>query len=216
MIRNDYILRLIDLLGVFIAKLMLQVERGELVGAKEEVDAISRKIVGLPLAVLESNPAEGLVSLLSAAVGPDYPRIMAAGIILDARAQVACQEADEVTAFRLWTSSASLLITGACSLNEEISDRCHQHLEEVMRRLTEYEIPACLHLALAEHYEACGRFSRAEDHVYEGLQDDPERVAKWRAFFKRLEQLSDAELEAGNLSRGEVRQSLSDLVSGDP
>jgi len=69
---------------------------------------------------------------------------------------------------------------------------------------------------LMRAYEQTGAFARAEDMLYEALDEDVDRervVAEGRAFYGRLLGKTDEELEAGGLPRGEVEEGMKGLPS---
>jgi len=61
---------------------------------------------------------------------------------------------------------------------------------------------------------ACGDFARAEDALFRVLKligPQPEVLSRGRVFYQELLTLDDATLEAGNLPRDEVEESLADI-----
>ena len=54
-------MRLVELLGAFMVRLIKQIDMGDFIGANEEVDEMAKKTVGLPLSVLENNQADNLI-----------------------------------------------------------------------------------------------------------------------------------------------------------
>lgn len=71
-----------------------------------------------------------------------------------------------------------------------------------------------MEMDLVTFHERCGRFAQAEDSLFKVLDllpDDPNVVKRGEAFYQKLLGLSDEELEAGDLPREEVQESLEDL-----
>ena len=213
MIRNDYIMRLVELLGAFMVRLIKQIDMGDFIGANEEVDEMAKKTVGLPLSVLENNQADNLIVMFTSGMGVDYLRIFAAATLLDVRGQIAYRDGNDISAFRFWNNAAFLFVTAAQSPDEEIKNRCDERLNSLIIRLKEFEIPASLHLALAKHCEEAGDFANAEEHLYEGLTDADKKGEILQEFYERLLELPDVDLEKGNLPRKEILDGLAELES---
>ncbi|MDF1814233.1 MAG: hypothetical protein P1V20_18660 [Verrucomicrobiales bacterium] len=108
MIRNDFIMRLIELLGVFLARVFQKIEKGDWDGAAEDIDKTSKESLGIPITIVESNQAENLIALFTSPSGPDYSRILAAAVLLDARGEVVAGAGNEVSGVILWTKAATL------------------------------------------------------------------------------------------------------------
>jgi len=66
---------------------------------------------------------------------------------------------------------------------------------------------------LFEYYEMSGQYSRAEDILFEMIEDEVEGIdKKGIKFYERLQKFSDEELFKGNLSREEVDESLLEII----
>lgn len=213
-IRNDYIMRQIELLGAFVARLLKRVEAGELEQAATDADAAARQFTGVPLLVLENQPPDGFEEVLSAGGPFDYMRGLAAATLLEVRGRLAQAGGDEPTAFRLWTLAAALLLRCHESPDVQVREMCASRLEDVLTALQEYEVPVFLHRLLAIHHERREDYSRAENHVFlalEAAMEDAGALPWARAFYQRLEALTDAQLQAGDFSRTEVCDGIAEL-----
>lgn len=71
---------------------------------------------------------------------------------------------------------------------------------------------------LLDLYESEGDYARAEDVLFELLEEtgDAELAAEGMRMYRRLLDKDDAELEAGNLPRGEVEEALRQLAAEYP
>jgi hypothetical protein len=89
-------------------------------------------------------------------------------------------------------------------------------VEMFVTALADFELPVETLAALMQHYERSGEFAKAEDALFNMLEqaDDNTRILEFgMAFYERLLVQSDANLEAGNLPRPEAESSLSELRS---
>ncbi len=87
-------------------------------------------------------------------------------------------------------------------------------VEAFLTGLRDAPLPAKTNAMLMRHYERTGEFAKAEDALF-GLLDtgpaDVERLDFGAAFYRRLLELSDDALAAGNLPRAEVQAGLAEL-----
>lgn len=205
MIRNDYVMRLIELLGAFLQKTVANMDTGDFEIALEELEKASSQTVGFPLAVLENTPAEQVENLLQLPSGKtDYFRLMGAGYVLDARAQASFNQGEEISAYLYWLKSLYLLTKASRSLDEQINSLVDKKIEEILHRLLEFETPDYLSIELGNYFEHRKLYARAEDHWYE--VEDKQLL---NDFYQRMLDLSDAELIAGGLPREEIVEATS-------
>ena len=75
-------------------------------------------------------------------------------------------------------------------------------------------LPLSTQARLTQHCEQMGAFGKAEDSLFamlEAVPNEPRLLDFGMAFYQRLANQSDASLNAGNLSRAEVKAGLADL-----
>lgn len=83
-----------------------------------------------------------------------------------------------------------------------------------MAGLRDAPLPLNTNAMLMRHYEQAGEFARAEDALFGVMDAGPDRIELLdfgAAFYRRLLELSDGALTAGNLPRPEVRAGLAEL-----
>lgn len=207
MIRNDYVLRLIELLGAFLQKTVAKLDTGDYDKALDELEKTSSQTIGIPLVVLENTPAEQLEEMLHLPSGKvDYFRLMGSGLILDARAQSSFNQGEEVPAYLYWLKSLYFLSKASETVDDQISDRTDERIETILTRLIEYEIPNYLQIELGHHFERRKLYARAEDHWYE--VEDKHLL---RDFYHRMREITETDLLVGGLPREEVEDGLREL-----
>ena len=205
-------MRQIELLGAFLSKLVKKIELGDFEEAEHDADEASRKFVGLPLAVLENQPPDGFEAILSMGGQLDFMRALAAATLLKARGDIAFASNDDTLAFRHWCNATTLFIRCHDCPDEKVQHTCIHQLDELLRALQCYEIPNFLHRTLAEHYEKCDDFARAENHLFQSLDEGPPDAITWaHALYTRIAKHSDAELTTGGLSRSEVQEGIVEI-----
>jgi hypothetical protein len=99
----------------------------------------------------------------------------------------------------------------------EPAENCTSFLpivDTLLYKLATYELPISLKLKLLAYYEHIERYGKAEDTLYEMLEDSPgdhTLIEQGQQFYTRLLQKSSAALQAGNFSREEATEGLRNL-----
>lgn len=206
MIRNDYILRLIELLGVFLRRIRKHADSGDLEKIDQEIEKAANEILGIPLGVLESTPAQSLVELFTSRNGQiDALKLMVAGSLLDERGRAAFENGRDEMAFLQGQKAASLLITASDSSDEEIQKTARKRLDSALGYLASFDLPGSMLHELAVHFETIGQFDRAEDFWYSLNQMGESGLDE---FYDRMLKLADDQLAAGNLTRDEILEAM--------
>nr|WP_306220657.1 DUF6483 family protein [Cohnella sp. WQ 127256] len=81
-----------------------------------------------------------------------------------------------------------------------------QHIEQLLRSLSSYELDTKTKLALWPWYESKGQLTEAEDLLYELEEEGVISAEEGDNFYARLSELEDSMLEAGGLPRGEMEE----------
>ena len=87
-------------------------------------------------------------------------------------------------------------------------------VETFVTALRDFELPLETLAALMQHYDRSGEFAKAEEALYNMLEqagENPRILEFGIAFYERLLVQSDADLEVGNLPRSEVESSVVEL-----
>ena len=87
-------------------------------------------------------------------------------------------------------------------------------VEAFLTGLRDAPLPLPTNAMLMRHYERIGEFARAEDVLFAMVESEPANVELLdfgAAFYRRLLELSDDALAAGNLPRAEGQAGLAEL-----
>jgi tetratricopeptide (TPR) repeat protein len=99
------------------------------------------------------------------------------------------------------------------------SARAADAVATLLERLDEYDLAVRTKLLLWQHFEQMGDFARAENWMYEALEDDRaphDIIERATAFYHRLLDHDDADLVIGNLPRSEVEAGLAQIEARPP
>lgn len=208
MMRQDYILRMIEQIGQMIARILHHRSIDDVPAAREEVNQGLQDLLGLTVdEVLE----EADRSLLSRCLdgGPSLlarQRALALIALLNQEAENCGAQGNAARAELCHLKCLTLLLE--CPPAPEVADpEFVPRVERLLLGLEKVSLPLGTQGAIMYHFERVGDFARAEDWLFrmrDASNSDPAVLELGDSFFKRLRGLSDVELEAGNLPREEV------------
>jgi hypothetical protein len=95
------------------------------------------------------------------------------------------------------------LVSGSTFVSAELLAR----VEELIERTTSAALPPGVLRRMAHYYELRGKLDKAEDTFFELLSTaDPQAATDGLAFYDRLSNKTDGDLEEGGLPRAEVEE----------
>ena len=219
MVKRDYLLRVIEQLGVAWAGVLRLAglrQGGQYEEAGQGIDQLSRQYLGLSSEALRARPAEELIGLvrLGSTIGAGdaatAEKLLLLGALLreDAALREAQHDSDGAAASGLKALQVYLTVV----VEEGVTDeRAIDAIGPLRERVAAYELPLTVRELLWRFHEQTGDFATAEDALFELLDDDPALLPDGIAFYERLVTLPDEDLRAGNLPRDEVEASLAEL-----
>ncbi len=209
MIERDYIMRMIDMLAKVLARILFLNAARDFPRAASELAAASRNLLGVDHEILLMMTDDQLIDLLGNDDALAAPKGFVVGMLLQADAELARArgEADE----QLLVKSLSLLTASYHRQGGPITESHGKTIEELAQRLRGYALPVGVGDRLFGYYESTGQFGRAEDILFEVIDQDPAHLEAGMAFYQRLSTLDDAALERGGLPREEVNEGLQEL-----
>ena len=217
--QRDYILRLIEELGTFLKSVLEMRRRGQYQQAERLIDDQLMRMVGFGMNVADQFPAATLVGMVRLGNVEERDqrivaeRLVVLGSLLQEGAEV---DGDLGNERRRDERRVKALHVFLIALTEEPTTprRALASVDRLLEQLAEFELPVDAKERLWQHFQQEGQFARAEDWLYELLDDDrapDDTLARGLAFYQRLSALSDDVLEAGNLPRDEVLAGLTQL-----
>ena len=214
MIRKDYFLRLVEQAAKGIANALLEVEAGDYAEAHEAVSESLRQLLGLGLGSVANLSDEQLLGILQLYHAQDWrERSLMVAALLKTEGDICGQAGRERRQFNHYLKSLHLLLA-ASETADELPEPIPS-VAELVELLAEYVLPAHSYGALLDYYERTNQLAEGEDMLFGWLEEGGETaVAAGIAFFQKLTEKSDAELEAGNLPRVEVEAGLNELLAG--
>ncbi|MEN8165713.1 MAG: DUF6483 family protein [Acidobacteriota bacterium] len=214
MLRQDYILRMIRQLAQAIARLTAKARSEEPAIVHAELNEALKDLTGLDFDVLDSLPLAAVLQVLKADNEPNPARILAIAECSFVRAQLADATDQNDTALRARVMALTLYLETFTLFRHEALAEAENRAKELLTDLGEIDLPGDTILRLFRYRSAAGRFDEAENALFDlverGLANSAV-IDEGRAFYRRLLDLEDAQLLAGNLPRDEVRDGMAEL-----
>lgn len=209
-LRQDYILRLIQQLSLAMARLIKKVDSDSEEIFLEALDGELDDLAGLPLSMLRSMPLEHILGSMKMGEESDAPRILAAAEILGLDARRKDLSGQEAAAAALRVKALGLYLPSMEVLGDLVPSEIQERVEQLLDDLREWDFPLELGLAALRWLEGRGRWAEAEDLLFSMAEGGCETrlYEAGRNFYLYLATLEDSRLEAGGLPADEVEEGL--------
>lgn len=214
MLKQDYILRMIEQVGKAFARLMARARTEEPAVVHQELEETLKDMTGLSFDVLDSLPLPTVLTILDSHSDPDPARLLAIAECSFVRARLADGDQQAATAHRARVTALTLYLEALTLFRHEAVAEAEGRAEELMTILEGFDLPHETTLRLFRFRSATGRFADAENALFELIQSRPADqglVEEGLKFYQHLLSLDDGELQAGSLPRSEVLESLEEL-----
>ena len=180
--------------------------------AAEEVQTSSKQLLGMDLRLLTTLSDTEFVRLLSLGDRFDVEKCVVIGELLKILGDVRHEQGREEEGVRMRLTALSMFLELARQDAGTLPREYYDSVESILMTLRPVEITARLKGKLFGYYELLGRFDKAENMLFEIIEEDDSFVEEGMKFYERLRTKSDEELEHGNLPRSEIEASVQDLV----
>jgi hypothetical protein len=211
MSQRDYILRIAEEVGRALAQVLYNRQIQDYAAAHTLLDEQCKQAFGMGIGFIRSIPDETLLSMLTSFDTLNTEKCWLLAILLKAEGDIYQDQGNASESYYSYVRSLNLVLevllldttTGGVSTPPE--------LEDLLSRLSEYELPARTRLLLFRYFDHAGKYARAENVLFEMLAEDDfdgDIHDLGTAFYQRLMSKSDAALSAGNFSRQKVEEGL--------
>ncbi|CAM3030704.1 DUF6483 domain-containing protein [Paenibacillus sediminis] len=204
--RRDYLIRMFEDMTTMVAKVFGLKQEQKYIEAIWELDDLMRKFFGLNSKLINSLPPEDIIEMLRVGGVVEVDKLQTLARLLKEEADVflAKNELDEGIV-RLMKSLHLYLYAALHGADLELQD-LPQQIAELKERLKGYELPVKSEKLVLQYEEQQGHFDLAENALYRLLDRHAASPAEAIAFYERLLQYSDEQLEQGGLPRDEVEE----------
>ncbi len=206
-------MRMTEMLAAVLAKVLLNKEKENYEDAEKEIEAAAKTIVGLDLKIISVLNIEELVSLLK--TSDTYAgRTLITAELLKEYGDIIGEKGDAKKSITTYIKALCLYIESILSKELPVPETYYPRVDFLIKHVAQFDKSRELKIRIIEYYEISGQYSKAEDFLFELIDNKDESIYdKAVGFYKRLQGKPDVDLIKGNLSREEVEESLEEILS---
>lgn len=217
MMNKDYILRMAERFGRALAIILHLRQSNRHEEALIYIDDIFLQTTGFTSSFVNSASEEMLLQMISPLGVLNVQKCVWIALLLKEEGDTYVEMGNEDESYYRYLKSLHFFLEAAKHSSEIRDIDIVSAIEYDLHVLEAFELPQKTKLALFSYFESMGQYVRANDMLFEMIETGEEPVdagvmEQGRAFYERLRSKSDAELEAGGMSRGRVEQSLAQLL----
>lgn len=214
MVRQDYILRMIEKFGEILRQIVSQNSSEHFEEARKNIAQTCEELVGLGIEEVGSTADSKLVAKLlkdrSPQEGRDrlYMLIALLNVAGENHLKQGLAEKHQACVLK----ALNLMLTIGGFTDEEVTPEYAPKAEALLQQLD--ALPAKTLVGLMQFYESHNELGKAEDRLFELIdlmEDKQPAIELGSAFLHRQLAKSDEELVLGNLPREEVEEGLAEL-----
>lgn len=215
MIKRDYILKIIEGLGQFLKKVKELLTEGKYEGAEVTVDEAMQKLLGLSAETINILPYEELISFMNMDKEVGSEKCIILATLLTQKGDVLALKNDSDGSYNYYLKALNIF-TEVFDEDEDVRLKEYfSKIEYLIDKLNKYVISKELNEKIINYYEASGKYDKAEDLMYDLLEEsnwNKTLVMEGINFYERLLGKNENELIQGNLPIDEVKQGLAALT----
>lgn len=211
MLQRDYFMRMTQMMTNALVKVIFHKDLKNYEDANLELENAAKNIVGLDLKIIGILSTDDVMRLMK--TGDVYAgKCLISAELLREYGEIHERQNLEDQSRNFYLKSLYLYVEAILSRELPAPAEYFSKVNELIEKLSGMNFPDALSQKLFEYYEMSGQYSKAEDVLFEFVDDDSENVhSKTVSFYKRLKEKTDAELANGNFSREEIESGLQDL-----
>lgn len=213
MLQRDYFMRMTEMLTTVLMKVVLNKEKKNFEDAQQEIETAAKTIVGLDLKIIKILSPDDVIKLMK--TSDVYAgRCIVSAELLREYALISDEKNQINESVNIFKKSLWLYIEAVLTDELPSPQDFYSKINELIKKLNHSELPLNLRARIFEYYEYSGQYSKAEDILFELIDENNKEIYNSGIlFYKRLQNKPESELMTGNLSRGEVEDGLNELMS---
>ena len=197
MLHRDYLMRLVEQLARALAKILFLKEQKKYEEALQEIRQSGKVLVGVDFNMLDYISDADLMSLFKADDPLNAGRFIVIAELLKEEGDIYLELDKENESFRCYLKSL-VLYCPAIKFNEILNpDDYLEKVDILIQKLSNYEISWNAKNSLINYFEISGKYSKAEDLIFELAEAGDEQViSNGISFYNRLLLKTDEEIES--------------------
>ncbi|MFL0194378.1 DUF6483 family protein [Clostridium sp. WILCCON 0269] len=190
-------------------------DKNDYENALDLIDDAFKDIFRLSIKFFNSFSTENLIEIIKSDGTINSDKYIMMAKLLEEEANILEVQNKTEDAFYIYEKSLNLFLNAYltednhCDLEGYFSD-----IDSIIYKISQYKLSSELENRLIEYYVKTGTYDKAENIIYEMLQDtgfSKDCLKNAIEFYERLLVKSDSELNSGNLPREEVLESIDSL-----
>jgi hypothetical protein len=212
MLYRDYFERIFELLALALAKISFLKEQLKYDEALLEIMDTGKKIVGLDLNMLNYISDVDMLRLFKSEDPSNAGKFIVLAGLLNEEGDIYFNTKNNSGGYVCYLKSL-VLYCEALKFNDIINPQDYfDKIEKLIINLKDFDLPWNTKNSLINYYEISGKYSKAEDLIFELAEAGDEQViSSGIAFYNRLLLKTDEEIENGNLNREEIQNAILEL-----
>lgn len=213
MIRKDQTSALVQQMAGLLPRLVELKQQQRYQEAIDEINETVRTNLGLAPRFVKGVTGQDLLGMVHSGL-ISAERTVALAKLLKERADVNWAQGQPNNGLIRTVKALSLYLEVFDQQRDGVFADYFSDVELLAANAADHPLPGETRKKLFRFYEASGKYSKAEDMLFEALEvsGEGEWLEMGRQFYDRLAQKSDEDLEAGNLPREELEESRTDLA----
>lgn len=208
---QDYILRMIQQMGLFVTGILQRRKNGDDEQALIEIEEAYGRMTGLHASLVHGLSEDDLVNMMTAQGSIHPERFVAMAILLHEEGDIYSDHDDIAQALPRMQKALRLYLE-AWERSDVLRHETIPGLDQTITWMSGYPTTDETRLLLLDYLEEKGRYDEAENVLLEWVDgESDEAIGYATGFYTRLLAMSDAELIVGGLTRDEVRAGLDNL-----
>ena len=208
---QDYVLRMIQQMGLFVTHLLKKRKAGDDEGALQEIQEAYGRMTGLHASLVYGLSEDDVVTMLTVQGAVHPERLVSLAILLREEGDI-YSDRNEIEHALPRMQKALRLFLEAWDRSDALRGETIPGLDATITWMDGYPVSAETRRLLLDYLEEKGRYDEAENYLIDWTDSgSTEAVEQATAFYQRILRLSDAELIVGGLTRNEVQAALDDL-----
>jgi tetratricopeptide (TPR) repeat protein len=202
---------MIEQLSRVLSRALMMKDAKEYIEAVTEVKKAGKLFLGLNPDAMDKLSDKDLLRLWRVGNDLDAEKCALAAQLFKVEGQILEEKGDEDGAVTSYLKSLSLLAATVNFLREKIPHELVESVDFLDEKFDFATLPVNLREEIFATYSTIGRFAKAEDLLFEIVDEDPSFAEQGKLFYEQLLKRTDKELEQGNLPRAEVLEGLAQL-----
>ncbi len=204
-------MKLIETLSTVIARVLLKKEVKNYEGAEEELVSAAKSLAGLDLNLIKILSAEDIISLMKTS-DIFTGRCLISAELLRQYGDLLSEKGKVQDSINLYMKSLWLYLEAILTKELPEPENFYERVDFMIKSLSRLEFPDQLKLKVFEYYEYSGKYSKAEDVLFELVESDYNNIHNTgKQFYRNLYLKTDDELTRGNFSRDEIEDGLEEI-----